>query len=203
MIELTSSNFRLIVRKSLKNFRRFDIDKYFLRNDIRDNRISFYTAFQWRTTPLSKEKLKSFSKLVIYFNLKLRFLWYMKYSTARIKNKSEREHLCTHQISRQPRQREIAHLAWLRHHLAQFLYAELYVKSTTWHVDADPCILLIQLCFHLFQLVQYFWIGFPEVFATRGALWLRTHLWTVSNDRNNVLRIFQPSPVRQYTQYVS
>ena len=70
-----------------KYFWRFDIDNDFLRNDLRDNQISFYTAFQWRTTSLSKEKLKNFSELVIYLHSKLRFSWYMKYSTARIKKK--------------------------------------------------------------------------------------------------------------------
>ena len=82
-----------------KFFWRFDIDNYFLRDDIRDNRISFYTAFQWRTTSLSKEKSKSSSKLVIYFQSKLRFSWYMKYSTARIEKQILSEEIFTLIIS--------------------------------------------------------------------------------------------------------
>ena len=80
----------------------------------------------------------------------------------------EPEHklLCTHKVSRQPCKSKIAQLSWFRHHLTQPLHTELNVESSTGHVDADACILLIQLSFHLFQLVQRFWIAS----APRGPL---------------------------------
>ena len=50
-----------------------------------------------------------------------------------------------------------------------------------------------QLCFHLFHLVQRFWIGSPRGPCwTQGALRLRAHLGTVSDDRSKMFRIFQP-----------
>ena len=72
-------------------------------------------------------------------------------------------------------------------------------ESSTGHVNADACILLIQLSFHLFQLVQRFWIAFPEVLATWRTLWLRAHLGTVSDYRSKMLRIFQPLESRPLT----
>ena len=69
-------------------------------------------------------------------------------------------------------------------------HAELSVESSTGHVNTDACILLIQLSFHHFQLVQRFWIAFPEVLATWGTLWLRAHLGTVSDARRKKLRSF-------------
>ena len=52
---------------------------------------------------------------------------------------------------------------------------------------------------HLFQLVQRFWIASPKVLAARGALRLRAHLRTVSDDRSKMLRIFQPLESLMYT----
>ena len=80
---------------------------------------------------------------------------------------SEHKLLCTHKGSCQHYKSKIAQLSWFRHHLTQPLHTELNVESSTVHVDADACILLIQLSFHLFHpFVQRFWIAFPEVFAT-------------------------------------
>ena len=105
---------------------------------------------------------------------------------------SKHKLLCTHKVSCQPCKSKVAQLSWFRHHLTQPLYTELNVESSAGHVDADACILLVQLSFHLFQLVQRFWIAFPKVLAAWGALWLRAHLGTVSDDRSKMLRIFQP-----------
>ena len=105
---------------------------------------------------------------------------------------SEHKLFCTHKVSRQPCKSKIAQFSWFRHHHTQLLHTELNVESSTGHVHADACILLIQLCFHLFQLVQRFWITCPKVLAARGALWLRAHLRRVSDDRSKMLRIFQP-----------
>ena len=106
----------------------------------------------------------------------------------------ESEHmlLCTHKVSCQPCKSKIAQLSWFRHHLTQPFHTELNVESSSGHLNTDACILLIQLFFHLFQLVQLLWIAFPEVLATWGTLWLRAHLGTVSDDRSKMLRIFQP-----------
>ena len=49
------------------------------------------------------------------------------------------------QVSRQPCKSKIDQLSWFRHHLAQSVHTELHVESSTGHVDADACILLIQL----------------------------------------------------------
>ena len=84
---------------------------------------------------------------------------------------SEHKLLCTHKVSCQPCKSKIAQLSWFRHHLTQPLHTELNVESSTGHVNADACILLIQLSFHLFQLVPRFWIAFPEVLATWGTPW--------------------------------
>ena len=86
----------------------------------------------------------------------------------------------------------IVQLSWFRPNFTQPLHTELNVESSTGHGVADACILLTQLSFHLFQLVQRFWIALPEVLATWRTLWLRAHLGTVSDDRSKMLRIFQP-----------
>ena len=105
---------------------------------------------------------------------------------------SEHKLFCTDKVSCQPCKSKIAQLWWFRHHLTQLLHTELSVESSTGHVNTDACILLIQLSFHLFQLVQRCRIASPKVLATRGALWLRAHFRTVSDDRSKMLRIFQP-----------
>ena len=105
---------------------------------------------------------------------------------------SEHKLLCTHEISRQPCKSKIAQHSSFRHHLTQPFDTELHVESSTGHVNADASILLIQLSFHVLQLVQRFSVTLPEILAARGALRLRTCLGTVSDDRSKVLRIFQP-----------
>ena len=105
---------------------------------------------------------------------------------------SERQLLRAHEISRQPRQSEVAQLSWLCHHLAQSFHTELHVESPTEHIHADACVLLTQLRLHLFQLVERFWVTFPETLAAQGALRLCACHGTVYDDRSKVFRIFQP-----------
>ena len=104
---------------------------------------------------------------------------------------SEHKFLCAHKVSCQPCKSKMTQLSWFRLHLTQPLHTELNVESSTGHVNADDCFLLIQLSLHLFQLVQRFWIAFPEVLATWGTLWLRDHFGPVSDDHNKMLWILQ------------
>ena len=67
---------------------------------------------------------------------------------------SERELLRAHEMaSRLPSHSKTVQLSWLRHHLAQSFQTELHLESPTGRVYADACVLLIQLRFHVFQLV--------------------------------------------------